>query len=209
VTEGRAAQASIGGIVLLERAINYTLGSLHLVTPEALSYPTPCRRWDLRALLAHLDDSLLMLTEAVRGGRIDHLGAEHTAVGYTAVGYTAADPVGSPRNRACALLGAFAAAGDHHTVSIAGYALTTGIVTSAGAIEVAIHGWDVARACGRRHPIPSSLAEEMLELAPLFVTDADRAGRFAPPVDVPPLAGPADRLVAFFGRHPYRAPAPA
>jgi hypothetical protein len=77
-------------------------------------------------------------------------------------------------------------------------------VTSTGALEVAIHGWDVARSCGHRRPIPRSLAEEMLELSPLFITDADRPVRFAAPVDVPPLAGPADRLVAFLGRHPYQ-----
>jgi hypothetical protein len=43
----------------------------------------------------------------------------------------------------------------------------------------------------------------MLELSPLFVTDADRPARFAAPIDVPPLAGPGDRLIAFLGRHPY------
>ena len=67
---------------------------------------------------------------------------------------------------------------------------------------MAVHGWDVARACGRDRPVPPSLAEELLDLSPLFVSAADRPGRFAPPVDVPPLAGPGDRLVAFLGRRP-------
>lgn len=68
--------------------------------------------------------------------------------------------------------------------------------------RVGRHGWDVARACGQHHPIPPPLAEEMLELAPLFVTDADRTARFAAPIDVPPLASPGDRLIAFLGRRP-------
>ncbi|OLB74597.1 MAG: TIGR03086 family protein [Actinobacteria bacterium 13_2_20CM_2_71_6] len=192
MTDRRATAALIGGIALLERAVNYTLGSLHLVTPEALGYPTPCRDWDLRALLRHLDDSFLALHEAIDIGHVDL---------DVPGGDPAGDPVAGLRNRACQLLGAWTAAG-RDTVSIAGRPLTTALMTSTGAIEVAIHGWDVARACGGGHPIPASLAEEMLELSPLFVTGADRPIRFAVPVAVSPLAGPADRLVAFLGRHP-------
>ena len=41
--------ALAGGVGLLERAINYTLGTLHAVTDAEMSAPTPCRSWDLRA----------------------------------------------------------------------------------------------------------------------------------------------------------------
>ena len=71
MTGRRASAALIGGITLLERAINYTLGSLHLVTAEAMSYPTPCEDWDLRALLVHLDDSLGALHQAIDVGYVD------------------------------------------------------------------------------------------------------------------------------------------
>ena len=60
-----ATPALIGGIGLLERALSYALGSLHLVTPSVLPSRTPCPQWDLRALLRHLNDSLLALHEAV------------------------------------------------------------------------------------------------------------------------------------------------
>jgi len=65
-----------------------------------------------------------------------------------------------------------------------------------------MHGWDVAHACGHPRPIPQHLAEELLLISPLLVTDADRPARFAAPVAVSPHAGPADRLVAFLGRCP-------
>jgi uncharacterized protein (TIGR03086 family) len=194
MTDNRAPAALIGGITLLERAINYTYGSLQLVTVEALSHPTPCERWDLGALLDHMNDSLLALYEAVSVGRVDlAVRVDHEPV---------ADPVARLRNRACSLLGAWAAADRDHTVSIGGSPLSSGIVTGTGAIEVAVHGWDVARACGGQRPIPPSLAEELLELAHLLVTDADRPTRFAAPVWLAPEAGPADRLIAFLGRHP-------
>jgi uncharacterized protein (TIGR03086 family) len=193
MTEPTAAAALIGGLTLLERAVNYTLGSLHLVTPGAMTRATPCADWDLRALLAHLGDSVEALHEAVAAGR----------VGLHAVpADPAADPVAAVRDRARRLLGACTATDGHDLVAVAGAPVTAGVVAGAGAVEVAVHGWDVARACGCRRPIPSDLGARLLELAPLFVGGADRPGRFAPPVDLPPLAGPGDRLVAFLGRRP-------
>jgi uncharacterized protein (TIGR03086 family) len=187
--------ALTGGIALLERAINYTLGSLALVTPAALTRPTPCPKWDLRALVDHVDDGLLALCEAVECDGID-LDVSVAPPG---------DPVARLRARAARLLGAWAGADTGDLVRVSDHALTAAIVTTAGAIEIAVHGWDVARACGWHRPIPPSLAEELLDLAPLLVTAADRPARFGVPMNV--LSGsPSDRLVAFLGRHP---PGPA
>src|SRR3954453_2952629 len=66
----QATAALTGGVALLERAIAYTQGSLHLVTPDALDRRTPCRLWNLRALLDHGTDSMLTLAETVTEGRI-------------------------------------------------------------------------------------------------------------------------------------------
>jgi uncharacterized protein (TIGR03086 family) len=195
MTDERAKAALIGAIALLERAINYTLGSLHVVTPRALSQPTPCQDWDLLTLLGHMNDSLMALHEATDSGTVDLDASSND-------GDPSVDPVATLRRRACRLLGGWANAHSQDTISIAGCSLTTSIVTSIGAVEIAVHGWDVAEACGRHRPIPYALADEMLQLSPLFVTDADRPARFAAPIDVPPLAGPGDRLIAFLGRHP-------
>jgi uncharacterized protein (TIGR03086 family) len=183
------------GVALLERATSYTLGGLLLVTPGAMSNPTPCGDWDLRALLLHMNDSLLTLHEAIAVG---HLDREHD------FGDPVLDPVATLRNRACRMIGAWANAPAPGDISIADRLLTPGIVAAAGAVEVAVHGWDVARACGQDTPVPPALAEELLELCPLFVRDADRATRFAPRLDLMlEPAGPSDRLVAFLGRCPH------
>jgi len=195
MTAGSTTKALTGGVALLERAMGYTLGSLLLVTPEAMSNPTPCREWDLRALLLHMNDSLLALHEAIEVG---HVGLD-PAGDY---GHPAADPVGTLRNRACQMIGAWANARGHGEISIADRALTSSIVAATGAVEVAAHGWDVARACGHDRPVPPALAEELLELCPLFVGDADRLTRFAAPVNVSPLTSLGDQLVAFLGRRP-------
>ncbi|MPZ61073.1 MAG: TIGR03086 family protein [Propionibacteriales bacterium] len=202
-TEERTPVPMVGRADLLERAMNYTLGSLHLISTAAMSHPTPCAAWDLRALLQHMSDSLAALYEGLATGRV---GLEALAdTGDPAV--PAVDPVGTVKNRACTLLGACASAESEQSaspdeISIADRPLSLGMVTGTGAVEVAVHGWDVAQACGRNRPIPAGLAEELLKIVPFLVADDDRPGRFAPPRWVRPLAGPGDRLVAFLGRDP-------
>ncbi|WP_431874610.1 TIGR03086 family metal-binding protein [Amycolatopsis sacchari] len=185
MTDGGAAL--LGGLGLLERAIGYALGSLALVPPGPLSRPTPCADWTLGDLLAHLDDSLLALREAADLGHVP-----------LTVPETAGDPVTTVRGHATGLLAAWTAAEAPGTVGVGAAVLTPELLTSAGAFEIAVHGWDVAQACGARRPLPEPLAEELLELAPLLLTPADRPGRFGPPLGV--AGGASERLLAFTGR---------
>jgi uncharacterized protein (TIGR03086 family) len=185
----------LGGVGLLERAVDYALGSLEAVTPAHLSCPTPCAEWDLRALLDHLNDSLLALHEAAAVGRVFPDGGDWAESPQV-------DPVALLRDRASRLVGAWTAPRPRREVSLGELELTTAVLTTTGAFEVAVHGWDVSAACGRARPIPAGLAEEMLDLSPLLVTGADRPERFARAVVPPDGATPGDRLVAFLGRHP-------
>ena len=190
------------GLALLERALGYTLGSLLLVTPDRMTNATPCAGWDLRALLLHMNDSLQTLHEAVAVGRLDL----ETADPRTAFGDPALDPVASLRNRGCAMVGAWANAASPPDIAIADRTLSPGIVAAAGAVEVAVHGWDVSRACGERLPVPPALAQELYDLCQVLVREGDRAGRFGARVELSSgdrgSDGPSDRLVAFLGRQP-------
>jgi uncharacterized protein (TIGR03086 family) len=187
----RASAALAGGVAVLERAIAYLLGSLAMVTPEALVRPTPCEHWDLYDLLDHLDDSLSALDEAVDVGCI---AARPIAPG-------ADEPIRRVRDRAVRLLGGWANTGGAPPMRIEGAPpVTAPLVAGAGAIEVTVHGWDVAQGCGRPRPIPPSLADELLDLSALLVRGRDRPGRFGRPVAVPTNTPPGDRLVAFLGR---------
>lgn len=187
-----APASLIGGVGLMERAIGYTLGGLQRVTPAALDWPTPCRDWDLHALLEHMNDSLRALHEAVYIGHLDVAAHDY--------GDPAVSPVATLRNRACSMLGAWACADGREWVSVGGRPVSASVVTATGALEIAVHGWDVAQSCGNTHPIPAALAEELLPLARLLVTDSDRPGRFAAPLDVSPAAPAGVRLLAFLGR---------
>jgi uncharacterized protein (TIGR03086 family) len=185
----------LDGVGLLARAVDYALGSLDEVSAAALGLPTPCEDWDLRTLLDHLNDSLLALHEAAALGQV------YPDVGDYAAG-PAVDPVAVLRDRATRLVGAWTPPEPRREVAFGELALTTAIVTTTGALEVAVHGWDVARACGADRTIPAGLADDMLEIVPLLVAADDRPARFAAPVEPPFGAVPGDRLVAFLGRHP-------
>lgn len=194
MTENPVSAAVCGGLALLERSVSYTLGSLHLVTEEALARPSPCAGWDLRALLLHMNDSLQALHEGVDLG--------HVRLAPHCFGDARVDPVATLRHRACSMLGAWTNAPDRDLVSIGGLPLTGGVLTATGALEITVHGWDVAQACDAVRPIPESLAEELLPLATMLVTGNDRPSRFAAPVDVLSTSRVGQQLVGFLGRTP-------
>jgi uncharacterized protein (TIGR03086 family) len=193
--------ALAAGVALLERAIDYTLGSLRIVTTATLCRATPCARWDVQALLAHMHDSFEALNEAATGD----IGADPVANGRASPAH-GRDPALLLRDGATAVLGTWAGKIRSDAVSIGGCAMTTPMVAAVGAIEITVHGWDVARSCGEHRPIPPLLAEELLDLVQLFVTWEDRPFRFAAPLPVPGYAPAQDHLLAYLGRDPNWRP---
>jgi len=181
--------AVVGGVAVLERAIAYALGSLALVTPSQLARPTPCARWDLHDLLEHLGDSMAALHEAADTGRVTLTPATRPE-----------GVIPQVRDQAVGLLGAWSNVNGEFPVRVEEAPLSAPLTAAAGAIEVTVHGWDVAQACGSRRPIPAALADELLDLSVLMVRPWDRPGRFAPPLRPPPGAAAGDRLLAFLGR---------
>jgi hypothetical protein len=108
--------------------------------------------------------------------------------------------------RAATLLCACAAAGSaENRVVIGDRDLSTSLLTMTGAVEIAVHGWDISVTCGGPGALPPGLASDLLPIAALLAPRGLRAGLFADPVPVTDLACPDDRLVAFLGRRPYPA----
>ncbi|MGP0024777.1 MAG: TIGR03086 family metal-binding protein [Streptosporangiaceae bacterium] len=190
------------GAGLLEPSISYALGVALAVTPELLSRPTPCREWDLRMLLRHACESLAAFGEGIEAGRV---GLDPAAED----GDVAADPARAFRDRAGQLLDAWTGPGhQREVIDIAGCPLAASLIAATAALEVAVHGWDISRACGQRQPIPRALAADLLATAPVLVPRAGRHPLFAAPVAVAATAGPSDRLAALHGRSPGIAPMP-
>ncbi|NUS11875.1 MAG: TIGR03086 family protein [Streptomyces sp.] len=187
-------------LLLLEQAVGYGLGSVAAVTAERLRRPTPCAGWDLEELLWHLHESMAALCEA----------SDHGGVALLPAGpCPPSDPVDAVRAGAGELLDSWrrwaARPGTPCAqVAIAGMPIPGETVAFVGALEVTVHGWDIAQACGRARPIPAPLALAILRRAPQVADASTRTALFAAPVPVPPQASAGDRLVAFLGRPPDR-----
>jgi uncharacterized protein (TIGR03086 family) len=196
MTQAAPTASPSEGTRLLELSISYALGAVLAVTPELLPRPTPCRGWDLRMLLRHASESLTTIAEGIQIGRVDLYPAAED-------GDLAADPARAFRDRADQLLDAWTNRGhQRQVIEIAGCPLAASVMAAAAALEVAVHGWDISRACGQRQPIPRPLATSLLAIAPVLVPRAGRHPLFAAPVTVPATAGPSDQLAAFLGRAP-------
>jgi len=178
---------------LLERSIGYTRVQLQVVTPPMLCRPTPCTDWSLAGLLDHMADSLDALTEAADLGVV--------VVPAPACPRSPVDAVERLRERACSLLGAWSAVAHDDDVAVGDQALSSSLLACAGALEVAVHGWDVSQTTGACEPIPAALARDLLTWADVLVTDVDRPGRFDYPLDGPSV-GPSSRLLRLLGREP-------
>ncbi len=185
-----------GATALLGEAISYAGRSVLDVTPALLARPTPCWGWDLGMLLEHVGESLAALRDAAVTGQVALAPAAPDRA-------PAADPARTFRDQAVLLLTARAAAGGRHQViDVGDLPLPAIAVDGAGAIEIAVHGWDIAQSCGRNRPIPDALAASLLAIAPLLIPETGRDPLFGPPVTAPAGAGPGDRLVAYLGRNP-------
>jgi uncharacterized protein (TIGR03086 family) len=135
-------------------------------------------------------------------GPVDHGVADHGAADLGPADRSPADPVRDVADRAGRLLHAWAAPRGRPVIAIADRYVTLHILADLGALELAVHGWDISRAAGRCAPIPPALASDLLEIAPRLVPVAGREPLFAAPVATAATACPSDRLAAFLGRRP-------
>jgi uncharacterized protein (TIGR03086 family) len=188
---GATGPPATSALELLDRAVGYTRGSLALVREPDLGRPTPCARWDLQALLRHMDDSLAAMAEAARSPRLalaPHRGpADAEAL------------LASIRQRACTLVGQWMPPAGP-VVALGDAQLHRELVGLVGALEITLHGWDVAQAVGHPRAIPPTLAMDLWPVARDHITPDDRPARFGDEVPVPDSAPPQVRLLAHAGR---------
>ena len=174
-------------VELLDRSLSYTRVALNHVTDADLARPTPCERWNLGQLLAHMEDALDAFAEGHHGAiDLDDL-------------TPALVRVQNLQRKACALLAVWSRPAPP-TVRIGEYDVATEVVALTAALDITVHGWDVAQAVGADLPVPARLARDLLAVAEWLIPATGREDRFAPALDVPDDASEEQRLLGFLGR---------
>jgi uncharacterized protein (TIGR03086 family) len=187
---------------LLARALDQTGELVSRVRPEQAGLPTPCRSFDVRALVDHVVHDLEQFT-ARAGGR-DWEPHDRDLIGD--------DWAGAYRAAAGGLLAAWRAPGAlDRTVRQPFGEVPAAWHVDQQLTDLAVHGWDLARATGQ----PTDLDPEVARLAlawgrenlkPQFRGDEAGGFSFGPEVPVAEDAPLYDRLAGLFGRDPDRAP---
>jgi uncharacterized protein (TIGR03086 family) len=199
------------------------------VGPDQWSAPTPCRDWDVRALLAHVVAGNRIFAAAARGASLeearralggDPLGPD-PAVAYAdaaaarratleearrAVGEDplGADPAAAYAEAAEELAVAFRAPGALERPMTIPFGTVPGdVALHLRIVEALVHGWDLAMATGRTVSYPDDVVEQEIAFSAEFLprVPPDRQP-FGPSRPVGADAPPLDRLVALLGRDP-------
>lgn len=179
-------------------------GLLAAIGDERLADPTPCEEFSVAALLNHF----LGLASAFTGSARKQRGA------LTDSPPAAPSPVVYPEwrtllpDRLDALTAAWSDpdAWDGEATA-GGVSLPAHVMGLVALNEVAIHGWDLARATGQDYELPPGIVAVLLEFDGQDADDqAARAGIYAPVVKVAADASPQDRLIAVTGRDPRWRP---
>jgi uncharacterized protein (TIGR03086 family) len=179
-------------VAVLDRAVVYAHACLQRARTSSLDLPTPCAGWRLGSLLMHMEDSLIAIGEAADLGRVTVTDEPSAALPDLLVDRL--------EQRACGTTAAWHRRLTSAPVSVGDLLLGRDTLVFVGALEIAVHGWDVAQATGERLPVPDLLATRLYDVALAVVTEDTRVRRFAEPLATPPRASASDRLLAHLGR---------
>jgi uncharacterized protein (TIGR03086 family) len=179
-------------VAVLDSAVTWTHSCLQLARTSDPNLPTPCAAWNLGDLLAHMEESLEALGEAAEVGRVRVRDLrERDDPGRT---------IDRLVQRACTTRAAWLHRLTSAPINVGDLALGRDTLAMVGALEIAVHGWDVAQSVGNGRRIPEDLAARLYPVAQVVVSPAERGFRFAEALPVPPNAPASTRLLAHLGR---------
>lgn len=174
-------------------------GVVHQIEGHQWDAPTPCSEWTVRDLVNHLVYEQLWVPWLLRGATLEEVGDrfEGDMVG--------SDPIAAWEGAAEAARAAWMMPGAAERKDVH---VSTGLISAEEygwqmVLDLAVHGWDLARAIDVSHPIEDELAGELYRQAAPEVDAWQSYGIFAPVVPVADDADPVDRLVALLGRNPH------
>jgi len=168
---------------------------------QELAGPTPCGDWDLRTLLNHT--ILWTSYSAERRAHGESVAEELMAKDFTA------EP-GFRQDYEAQLDRAVRAWSDPGTwegdIGVMGDATPAADVAAMLIMELALHGWDVARATGQDYTCDEAVAQALIQTVEAQAELFRKYQGFADAVTVPADASTFDRALALSGRDPQWKP---
>ncbi|MDR0345232.1 MAG: TIGR03086 family protein, partial [Nocardiopsaceae bacterium] len=188
-------------LALLERALGQTADVIAAIRPDQSGLATPCPDWDVRELVRHLTgQGLRNFLVRARG---------ETADWQAPTGELGEDWAAEFRSRADELMAVWRAADLDQPVAMPGGGqVPLSSRADQQITELAVHGWDLARATGQRAELDPAVAEHALAWSRHMLRPEFRGpGKaFGAEVPVSPDAPAYQRLAAWFGRDPGWTP---
>ncbi|GAA1002082.1 TIGR03086 family metal-binding protein [Acrocarpospora macrocephala] len=186
-------------LAVLSRALDQTGAVIARVRPEQATLPTPCRSWDVYALVNHVVDEVRQFAAVTGGGERNHLGVDVLGDDWAGAYRRAADSLRAAWQRPGAMDGTVRLPfGEVPAIWTIGQQIT----------ELAIHAWDIAKATGQPTDLDQDVARAAQEwgeanLKPEFRGDEADGSHIGPEIASSPDASLYDRLAAFGGRDPH------
>jgi uncharacterized protein (TIGR03086 family) len=168
---------------------------VHQVQDDAWTAPTPCTEWDVRALVHHLVNEISWTVPLLDGRSVADVGDRLSG------DLLGDDPVASWDAAAAEALAAVNADGAMDLVIHLSRRDVTGAdYTFEVFNDLAIHGWDLARAIGANETIDPAFVAIIDERVGPDIADLKASGQYGDVVVPPDGADAQTRLLAMFGR---------
>ena len=174
-------------ILMYERAATSAAVMAHSVAADQMTLVTPCRQWDVSALLEHMSGGAAYLMDA--------MGVPGNGLRWPdpAVVTACADALRRP--------GALA----RRCMSPAGFEWSVAEAAGGTAMDQLIHTWDLAVAIGADRHLDGEVVEAVVDMfLPQMPEIGRQTGLVGPAVLVHAGASAQDRLLGAMGRNPER-----
>ncbi|GGQ39154.1 TIGR03086 family metal-binding protein [Couchioplanes azureus] len=181
---------------ILKKSVTEAGAVVRGVGPGQFHAPSPCADWDVRALTNHLLQVASALHLAGRRQPVpgDLWGRDLMSEGW-------ADRF-DEEGRAAAAAWAQPGAWDG-TVGMGGAEMPARVIATMLVSDLAIHGWDLARATGQDYHCDDDVAEATWRFLAETGEQGRRMGIYGTPVTVADHAAPFERALALSGRDPH------
>jgi uncharacterized protein (TIGR03086 family) len=179
-----------------ERALRATGAIVDGVAARQLELPTPCDGWSVRELLNHIVSGNLWAAELAAGRSIADVGdrLDGDTLG--------ADPAAAYHASAEVAAAAFDAPGAMDAPCAVSYGPVPGSVYCGHRIlDVAIHGWDLAKATGQDTTLDPELVDAVAAIVTPQIDMLAGSGMFGTTVGIRNDADAQTRLLSQLGRH--------